>query len=375
MLDLIDIHTYYGDSHVLQGTTLRAERGQVTAVLGRNGVGKTTLCRSLAGLTPARHGRVVLDGADLTRLPPHRISEAGISLVPQGRRIFVSLTVHENLLVAARGARTGSGWNVDRVFAVFPRLAERRHHAGNDLSGGEQQMLAIARALVANPTVLVMDEPTEGLAPALVAEVARLIRQLREEGTTILLVEQNAAFAVDVADAVHVMHQGAIVHSSAPAALWENEEIKSQYLGVPGNEVITNRGDTETRRVPCRNAFLRETLDPRFMTRVTRATRGYGRTGTESQTPERKNGACDFCPVRFHRPAEGRRHPCHRPPRFRASAVRNQITSSTQARPASRTFAASMLTFGCTSVSSTTSRPSSQVSVHLNGILTPATSR
>src|SRR5688572_4298643 len=132
MLDLIDIHTYYGDSHVLQGTTLRAERGQVTAVLGRNGVGKTTLCRSLAGLTPARRGRVVLDGADLTRLPPHRISEAGISLVPQGRRIFMSLTVHENLLIAARPGRTGSGWNVDRVFAVFPRLAERRHHGGND---------------------------------------------------------------------------------------------------------------------------------------------------------------------------------------------------------------------------------------------------
>jgi branched-chain amino acid transport system ATP-binding protein len=236
LLDLVDIHTYYGDSHVLQGTTLRAERSQVTAVLGRNGVGKTTLCRSLAGLTPARRGRVVLDGIDLTRLPPHRISEAGISLVPQGRRIFVSLTVHENLLVAARRARTASGWNVDRVFTVFPRLAERRHHGGNELSGGEQQMLAIARALVANPAVLVMDEPTEGLAPALVAEVARLIRELREEGTTILLVEQNAAFAVDAADAVHVMHQGAIVHSSAPAALWENEEIKSQYLGVPGTK-------------------------------------------------------------------------------------------------------------------------------------------
>jgi branched-chain amino acid transport system ATP-binding protein len=236
MLELVDVHTYYGDSHVLQGTTLRAERGQVTAVLGRNGVGKTTLCRSLAGLTPARRGRVVLDGIDLTRLPPHRICEAGISLVPQGRRIFVSLTVHENLLIAARGAKTGTGWNIDRVFAVFPRLAERRQHGGNDLSGGEQQMLAIARALVANPMVLVMDEPTEGLAPALVADVARLIRQLREEGTMVLLVEQNAAFAVDVADATHVMHQGAIVHSSAPAALWANEEIKSQYLGVPGTK-------------------------------------------------------------------------------------------------------------------------------------------
>ena len=236
LLEVHDIHTYYGESHVLQGTTLRAQRGKVTSVLGRNGVGKTTLCRSLAGLTPARSGRVVLDGLDVTRLPAHRIADAGISLVPQGRRIFVSLTVHENLLIAARPAKAGSGWNIDRVFALFPRLSERRHHGGNDLSGGEQQMLAIARALVANPILLVMDEPTEGLAPALVAEVGRLIRQLREEGTTVLLVEQNAAFAVDVSDHTHVMHQGAIVHSSAAAALWENEEIKSQYLGVPGGK-------------------------------------------------------------------------------------------------------------------------------------------
>jgi branched-chain amino acid transport system ATP-binding protein len=236
MLEMIDIHTYYGDSHVLQGATLRAERSEVTAVLGRNGVGKTTLCRSLTGLTPARRGRVVLDGVDLTRLPPHRISDAGIGLVPQGRRIFASLTVHENLLIAARPLKSDSDWSIDRVFALFPRLAERRHHGGNELSGGEQQMLAIARALVANPVLLVMDEPTEGLAPALVADVARLIRQLREEGTTVLLVEQNAAFAVDVSDVTHVMHQGTIVHSSAPAALWANEEIKTQYLGVPGTK-------------------------------------------------------------------------------------------------------------------------------------------
>ena len=235
-LDLIDVHTYYGESHVLQGTTLRAQRGKVTSILGRNGIGKTTLCRSLAGLTPARRGRIVLDGLDVTRLPAHRIANAGISLVPQGRRIFVSLTVHENLLIAARPAKAGSGWNIDRVFALFPRLSERRHHGGNDLSGGEQQMLAIARALMANPLLLVMDEPTEGLAPVLVAEVGRLIRQLREEGTTILLVEQNAAFAVDVSDHTHVMHQGTIVHSSTPAALWENEEIKTQYLGVPGRK-------------------------------------------------------------------------------------------------------------------------------------------
>ena len=236
MLEVLDLHTYYGDSHVLQGATLRAERGKVTAVLGRNGVGKTTLCRSLTGLTPARRGRVTVEGVDVTRLPPYRICDAGISLVPQGRRIFASLTVHENLLIAVRRAKSGASWSIDRVLALFPRLNERRHHGGSALSGGEQQMLAIARALVANPTLLVMDEPTEGLAPALVAEVARLIRQLREEGTTVLLVEQNAAFAVDVSDATHVMHQGTVVYSSAADALWRNEEIKSQYLGVPGGK-------------------------------------------------------------------------------------------------------------------------------------------
>ena len=178
MLEIVDIHTYYGDSHVLQGTTLRAERGQVTAVLGRNGVGKTTLCRSLTGLTPARRGRIVIEGVDVTRMPAHRISAAGISLVPQGRRIFISLTVHENLQIAVHAAKSGKAWSIDRVFELFPRLAERRHHGGNDLSGGEQQMLAIARALVANPMLLVMDEPTEGLAPAARTDARGLVRHL-----------------------------------------------------------------------------------------------------------------------------------------------------------------------------------------------------
>jgi branched-chain amino acid transport system ATP-binding protein len=234
VLDVADLHTYYGDSHVLQGVSLRAERGKVTAVLGRNGVGKTTLCRSLTGLTPPRSGRVSFDGVDTTRLPPHRIRDAGISLVPQGRRIFTSLSVTENLAIAARGSSSNGAWTVDRVFQIFPRLAERRDHGGGELSGGEQQMLAIARALVANPALLLMDEPTEGLAPSLVAEVGRLIGQLRQGGTSVLLVEQSAAFAVQVSDYAYVMSQGAIVHASAPEALWGNEEIKTQYLGVPG---------------------------------------------------------------------------------------------------------------------------------------------
>jgi branched-chain amino acid transport system ATP-binding protein len=230
MLNVLDLHTYYGDSHVLQGVTLNVEKETVTAVLGRNGVGKTTLCRSLAGLTPARAGRIVFNGTEITHLAPHTICTMHISLVPQGRRIFSSLTVEENLAIAAREGP----WDVEHVFGVFPRLGERRHHRGNELSGGEQQMLAIARALVANPVLLVMDEPTEGLAPMLVAEVGKLIRRLKDKGTSILLVEQNAAFAVEVADCVHVMSQGRIVHSSDPKALWANEDIKTQFLGVPG---------------------------------------------------------------------------------------------------------------------------------------------
>jgi branched-chain amino acid transport system ATP-binding protein len=237
MLNVIDLHTYYGDSHVLQGVTMQVDAGTVTAVLGRNGVGKTTLCRSLVGLTPARAGRVVFNGTDIAHLAPHRICRMRISLVPQGRRIFPSLTVKENLAIAARTvvspASAGPNWDVEKLYALFPRLAERREHRGNELSGGEQQMLAIARALVANPALLVMDEPTEGLAPMLVAEVGTLIRRLKNEGTSILLVEQNAAFAVKTADVVHVMSQGQIVHSSEPAALWANQQIKTQFLGVP----------------------------------------------------------------------------------------------------------------------------------------------
>ena len=226
MLTLTDLHTYYGDSHVLQGVTLTVEKGTVTAVLGRNGVGKTTLCRSIVGLSPARAGTVVFNGEVITSLPPHRIYQRGICLVPQGRRIFSSLTVHENLAIAATG-------ELDTVLSIFPRLAERRNNRGNELSGGEQQMLAIARALVARPSLLIMDEPTEGLAPMLIAEVGRIIRRLRDQGTSILLAEQNAAFAVKLADVAHVMSKGKVVFSSDPATLWRDEAVKTQLLGVP----------------------------------------------------------------------------------------------------------------------------------------------
>ena len=228
MLTVDAIHTYYGDSHVLHGVSLQVEKGTVAAVLGRNGMGKTTLCRSLVGLTPARAGRIVFEGHDITAWPPHRIFAAGISLVPQGRRIFPSLTVEENLAIASRKRN-----RLPTAFSLFPRLAERRQNRGNELSGGEQQMLAIARALVADPSLLVMDEPTEGLAPALVADVANLIRRLKREGTAVLLAEQNAAFAVRVADVAYVLSKGTIVHTSDPRALWENQEIKTQLLGLP----------------------------------------------------------------------------------------------------------------------------------------------
>ncbi len=234
MLQIHDVHTYYGESHVLQGVSLDAQQGRVTAVLGRNGVGKTTLCRSIVGLTPARRGRITFSGTDMTALPTHRIHALGVGLVPQGRRIFPSLTVDENLLIAAGPGPGRQGWDVAKAYSVFPRLLERRQNRGNELSGGEQQMLAIVRALVANPTLVIMDEPTEGLSPAMVAEVAKLILRLKDEGTSVLLAEQNAAFAVKVADYVYVMSTGTVVHASEPSALWENAEVKTQLLGVPG---------------------------------------------------------------------------------------------------------------------------------------------
>ena len=233
MLLVTDLQTYYGDSHVLQGVSLEVGANAVVAVLGRNGVGKTTLCRSLAGFTPPRSGRVVVDGVDVTGWRPHQICRQHVRLVPQGRRVFPSLTVEEHLRIVGPPRAGGGGWNTAKVFDVFPRLGERRQHRGGELSGGEQQMLAIARALVANPALVIMDEPTEGLAPAMVAEVGALIARLKREGASVLLVEQNAAFAVQHADFVYVMSQGRIVHASEPAALWQDEAAKSQWLGVP----------------------------------------------------------------------------------------------------------------------------------------------
>jgi branched-chain amino acid transport system ATP-binding protein len=229
VLEVEGLHTYYGGSHVLQGISLAVGAREVVAILGRNGMGKTTLMRSIIGFTPPRRGTVRFKGEEITARPPFRMTALGIALVPQGRRVFPSLSVRENLEVARRG---DGAWNLERAYSVFPRLREREKNRANKLSGGEQQMLAIARALMSNPELLLMDEPTEGLAPLLVREVARVIEELRREGLSILLVEQNLPMALSVADRVHILSRGQIVHSSTPAELMASEDIKSRYLGV-----------------------------------------------------------------------------------------------------------------------------------------------
>ncbi|MDR7415876.1 MAG: ABC transporter ATP-binding protein [Armatimonadota bacterium] len=231
MLEVEEIHTYYGESYVLQGVSLRVAEGQTVAVLGRNGVGKTTLIRSVIGFNPPRRGRIRFRGEDITHKPSHEIAQKGIGLVPQGRRIFPSLTVEENLRVAAREG-TRSGWTLERIYRLFPSLWERRFHRGNRLSGGEQQMLAIGRALMTNPLLLLLDEPSEGLAPKLAQELGHTLQALKAEGLSILLVEQNLPLALRVADAVYVMSKGTIVFQGTPAELREAQDVRQRYLGV-----------------------------------------------------------------------------------------------------------------------------------------------
>jgi branched-chain amino acid transport system ATP-binding protein len=231
LLEVADLHAGYGESVVVQGVSLRVAEGRVAAVLGRNGVGKTTLVRAVAGLTPARRGRVLLRGEDITRLPPHTIARRGVGLVPQGRRLFPSLTVREHLAIGARaGGRRD--WDLARVLGLFPRLAERLRHRAGTLSGGEQGMVASGRALVGNPDVLLMDEPSEGLAPLLVRELGRILLDLKREGVAVLLVEQNLAFTLRVADDVHLMSKGRIVHACTPDELGHDAATKARYLGI-----------------------------------------------------------------------------------------------------------------------------------------------
>jgi branched-chain amino acid transport system ATP-binding protein len=231
ILQVADIHTYYGDAYVLQGLSLQLEEGQILGLLGRNGVGKTTLVNSIMGFTPPRRGKVLFKGVDISQSSSVATVRSGMGLVPQGRRVFPTLSVEENLVVAARSPER-HGWTLERVFALFPRLKERRRQRAKTLSGGEQQMLAIGRGLMTNPDCLIMDEPSEGLAPIVIQGVWEAIGTLRKEGLSILLVEQNAALALKLVDYVHVMSKGQVVHSSKPEELLANAEIRARYLGI-----------------------------------------------------------------------------------------------------------------------------------------------
>jgi branched-chain amino acid transport system ATP-binding protein len=230
VLEVKDIHTYYGDSYVLQGISLNVPKGSVISVLGRNGVGKTTLIRSIFGFTPPRRGQIIFKEKDITRIPSYQIARLGLGLVPQGRRVFPSLTVMECLKLSSKGSNPK--WTVNKVISLFPRLKERLRHYGGNLSGGEQQMLATGRALLGNPELVLMDEPTEGLAPLLIRELGDIIRQLRENRLSVVLVEQDLTFALELSERAYVMSKGKIVYEAPSTELLANDEVKAQYLGV-----------------------------------------------------------------------------------------------------------------------------------------------
>jgi branched-chain amino acid transport system ATP-binding protein len=231
MLAIKALNTHYGASHVLQGVDLELPKGRIAAVLGRNGVGKTTTVKTIMGLVPPTGGSIALDGNAITGWAPHRVARAGVAYVPEGRLIFPDLSVVENIKVAER--TPAKSWPLARLLELFPALAERQNNRGSQLSGGEQQMLAIARALVSDPKVLLLDEPSQGLAPLVVRELAQVIRILRDAGVTILLIEQNMKLAEVVADELHIMVKGRVVYSADPHRFRaEEQQIRSRYLTV-----------------------------------------------------------------------------------------------------------------------------------------------
>jgi branched-chain amino acid transport system ATP-binding protein len=234
VLRLGGIDAFYGDSHVLRGVGFTVHAGRLLALLGRNGAGKTTCLNTVIGFLPPRQGKVALFGEAIAGLAPETIARKGVGLVPQGRRVFRNLSVDENLRVAARSpaSRSQNAWSLERVYDVFPRLRERRTQASGLLSGGEQQMLAIGRALMSNPRVLLMDEPSEGLAPQIVHEVARIIAALKAEGLSIVLVEQNIKMSLNVADDVVLLNTGRVVYEGDVAGVRNNERLVAQHLGV-----------------------------------------------------------------------------------------------------------------------------------------------
>jgi branched-chain amino acid transport system ATP-binding protein len=232
-LSLTNVHAFYGESHILHGISFSLQAGGVLALLGRNGAGKTTCISTIIGFLKPRDGEILLFGEKIEGLSPEHISHLGIGLVPQGRRIFPSLTVRENLIVAQQREKTVvKPWNVERIYELFPRLRERHAQFAGTLSGGELQMLAIGRALMGNPRVLLLDEPSEGLAPLIVAEVGRTVRRLKEEGQSIILVEQNLQLALDVADQAVILNTGRCVFAGTAGDILENEEMIAQNLGV-----------------------------------------------------------------------------------------------------------------------------------------------
>jgi branched-chain amino acid transport system ATP-binding protein len=232
-LDLENVNAYYGDSHILHGVSLPVREGEVACLLGRNGAGKTTTILTIMGYLKPRPGRILFRGQDIAALPPFKVARLGFGFVPQERGIFPSLTVRENLMVFARaGGGNGGRWTLERVFKLFPNLRARERNLGFQLSGGEQQMLSIARALMLNPTLLLLDEPSEGLAPMIVQEIVEVLKSLKQEGLAILLVEQNLHTALAVADRHHVMNKGEICFSGSSAELESNEFVLRNYLSV-----------------------------------------------------------------------------------------------------------------------------------------------
>jgi len=233
LLEVVDLHAYYGKSHILHGVNLEAAEGKVTALLGRNGAGKTTTLRSLMGLTAPREGRVTIFGRETTRWPPFRIAALGVGYVPEGRKIFPNLSVNENLMVPLE--RPGP-WTAESVYRLFPRLAERRLSRGRQLSGGEQEMLSIARALLLNPKLLILDEPSQGLAPLITSEVFRIVTQMRTEGISVLLVEQNVRMSLEIADYAYVLDDGQVVYSGPAHDLAVNEARVQSLAGASAEE-------------------------------------------------------------------------------------------------------------------------------------------
>ena len=231
MLKLENINTFYGDSHVLFDLSLEVPEGKIVSMLGRNGMGKTTIMRSIVGVTAPRSGTVTFKGEKISGMEPHKISRKGIAYVPQGRGIFPSLSVKENLTVGARGQNKPNAWTLERVYDFFPILEKRANMAGNLLSGGEQQMLAVGRALMTNPDLLIMDEPSEGLAPLVIKQIGDVITALKGQ-LTVFLAEQNFNMALSVADYVYIISKGSVVHQCLPEQLRHDEETKQKWLGV-----------------------------------------------------------------------------------------------------------------------------------------------